>query len=144
MLVRRVGVPRPAVWADGDLPSAQPFADIIVGLTLQLELHPATEKGAEALTGRAGEPEPHRSRRQPRIAVSLYDRSGHARPHREVVVLDVIVAGEGQGTVEIRLQVTQDLLIQRDQPRPRISLHGPPQGGIRMSSPPLPSCPAAQ
>src|SRR4051794_5181750 len=123
MLVRCVSVSRAAIGADGDLPSAQPFPDIIVGLTLQLELHPATEKSAETLTGRAGQPEPHRSRRQPCIAVSLYDRSGDPRTHGEMVVLDLIVAGEGQGTVEIGLQVTQDLLVQRDQSWPMVSFN---------------------
>ena len=43
MLVRGVSVRGPAEGTNGDLPAAQALADVIVGLALEIELHPATE-----------------------------------------------------------------------------------------------------
>ena len=88
-----------------DLAAAQPLADVVVGLALQLEVHAPAGERAEALARAAGEAEPHRARRQPRVAVPLGDGARDPRAHREVVVVDRIVARERQAALEVRLEL---------------------------------------
>ena len=59
MLVRHVGVCRPPERPDDQLAPAQPLAHVVVGLALELEVHPPAGEGAEALSRAPGEPEPH-------------------------------------------------------------------------------------
>ena len=65
--------------AHDDPPAREALADIVVGVALELERHPAREPGAEALARRAGEVHLDGVVAQPLVAVALGDL---AREHR--------------------------------------------------------------
>src|SRR3954471_12836151 len=87
-------------------------------------MHAAAGKGPEALPGGAAEAKLDRAPGKSRIAVPLDDGSGHSSPDREVMIANLIVSGEGQGRLEIRLDLLQNFLVQRDDPGAKIPFDG--------------------
>src|SRR5204862_6219162 len=58
--VRTGAVPGTAERPDDDLAAAQPFAYVIVGLALEMQMHARQRERATALTGAAAEADPQR------------------------------------------------------------------------------------
>src|SRR5206468_6578334 len=98
--------------------------DVVVRFPLELEVHPREGERAEALTRTPPEPETDRSRWQADVAVPLGDPPGDARAHREVVVADVVHAGERAAGVEPRRERGEYLVVERLDARTVIARHG--------------------
>src|SRR5439155_5999716 len=125
VLVRAARGRRLAERSDHDLAAREPLADVVVRFPLELEVHPREGERAEALTRTPPEPETDRSRWQADVAVPLGDPPGDARAHREVVVADVVHAGERAAGVEPRRERLEYLVVERLDARTVIALHRP-------------------
>ena len=112
VLVRRVGVRGPTERPDDELTAAQPLAHVVVRLALELEVHAASGERAEALSRAPRETEPYRPGGEPGVAVALRDHPGHSRADRQVMVVDRVVAREGQSALQVRLEVGQDFRVE--------------------------------
>jgi hypothetical protein len=124
VLVRARGVGGAPERADDDLAAGKALAHVVVGLALEVEMDALDREGAEALARAAGESQLHATVRQPRIAQAARNLARDARTHREVVIADGIVARERQAAFEIRLELLDDLAIERDDARPVVACLG--------------------
>ena len=73
---------------DDELAAREALADVVVGVALEGERHPAGQEGPEALPGRAGEVDADGVVAQPLRAVARGDLRAQDRPHRPVDVLN--------------------------------------------------------
>src|SRR4029077_2031966 len=92
-------VPGTPEWPDHNLATAQAFADVVVRLTLELEVHARQREGAEALPGTPPEPQPQ-PRSRPLAAVLPRQLPGDTRADCEVVIADRIDPGGNPLLVE--------------------------------------------
>ena len=99
--------------ADDDLPAGHPLADVVVGLTGQVELHPAAEEGSEALTRAPFEHDIDRAFREPVVAVHVGDRSRQLGADVAVGVLDLVFERDRGLLLDRPLRLLEDLIIQR-------------------------------
>src|SRR5205823_2311570 len=125
VLIRAAGGCRLAERADHDLAAREPFADVVVRFTLELEVHSRKGECPEALARASVEPQADRSGRQAGVADPLGDPPGDARAHREVMVADIVDARERSARVEPRRERVEYLVVEGLDARAVIALHGP-------------------
>src|SRR5512133_162571 len=84
VLVRSNGRARGVLY--GDYAATHSLADVIVGVTFEVQLHTVSDEGAEALPCRALEPELDRAIGQTIRPMASCDLTGEHRPNRPVLV----------------------------------------------------------
>ena len=119
------GVGRLAERPDHDLAPRQALAHVVVRLPFELEVHRRDGERTEALAGAAAEAQPHVPDGEG-VAAAIHDASGDARADGQVVVADVVHAGERPAAVEARLEHAQDFLVERLDPGAIVPRHGAP------------------
>src|SRR5439155_754094 len=110
--VRGVGVGRIAERADRDVAAGEPLADVVVRFAFELELHARQGERREALARAAAEAQAHCPGREAGVAVALRDAPRDPGTDRQVVVADVVYAGEGAARCETGLERAQDFLVE--------------------------------
>src|SRR5207245_2761496 len=114
---------------DDDLASRESLGDVVGRFALELESHARQRERSEALARAAAEPEANRAGREPDVADAVGDAPGDARPHRQMVVPDVVHAGKRAPLVQAGAERLEDLLVQRLHTRAIVARHGPmPRG----------------
>jgi hypothetical protein len=99
---------------DDQAPPRQPFAETIVGVTLEGERHALRDERSEALSRRTGEPDTNGVLGQAAAAIPLRHLVAEHRAHRAIGVADERLQIDRAAMLERRQRRFDQIVVERD------------------------------